>query len=400
MSYADYLKRVITPFAIGIFLLGVWHLKTILLLAFLAGIIAVSLEIPVRRLQNMGFRRTTAIFITLLTVITVVFLFMAWVLPTMAAQMASIATNFPEAFESVRNTYLKWRSEQSPTFRNVMPKLDSQQVEDAVTAVTSLASPFITGAGNALLSAITNFLILVVISIFLLIDPHDFIHGFIVMIPGAYRDRALQILVELRLTLTTWLTALTFSISITIFLVWLVLGIILGVPNALALGVIAGLMTIIPNIGAVIPLIPITIFTLADEPAKLPIVLPAYLAVQLIESNILSPSIIRRHLSIPAALILLFQLIAGTLFGFFGVLLAVPMLAVIITLVRELYVYDVLGMRETSINIIELEGGEVRLMVRESQGRRSLVTQTTSFVAHIRGTGTIPPVQPDEYHLE
>lgn len=396
MSYAEYLKRVITVFAVGIFLLGVWHLKTILLLAFLAGIIAVSLEIPVRRLRRFGFHRSTSIFLTLFLVLTTIGLFMAWVLPATALQMSSLVANFPDAYEDVRDTYLEWRSEQSPTFQNALPELDNAQLEEGISQLTAIASPIVRGAGNTLLSALTNFFVLVIISVFLLIDPHNYIHGFIVMIPASYRDRALQILVELRLTVTTWMTAITFSISITVFLVWLVLGVFLSVPNALALGVIAGVMTIIPTIGAVVPLIPIAIFTLADDPSKLPIVIPAYLLIQFTESYILTPSIVRRELNIPAALILLFQLIAGTLFGFFGVLLAVPMLAVIITLIRELYIYDVLGMRDSSISVIELESGDVRLITRESAGERSLVKDTISIVAQIRGTGTMPRVRNEE----
>ena len=116
-------------------------------------------------------------------------------------------------------------------------------------------------------------------------------------------------------------------------------------PNVLVVAVFAGFATFVPNIGAFLPLIPIAVFTLAESPASILVMVPAYLAIQLIESNVLTPMIVKRQLSIPAAGMLLFQIVAGLVFGLLDILLAVPLLALSITLVRELYSYGVLGLR-------------------------------------------------------
>jgi hypothetical protein len=152
--------------------------------------------------------------------------------------------------------------------------------------------------------------------------------------------------------------------------------------------VIAGLMTIVPNIGAIVPVIPITIFTLADDPAKLPFVLLTYLGIQQLESNVLTPTIVRRQMDIPAAAIFLFQLIAGTLFGFFGVLLAVPLLSTLITLVRETYVYDSLNQRGVSVDLEYSEAGGIRLITMtptEEPGQKKVRMQTFELMDS-RGT--------------
>jgi hypothetical protein len=157
------------------------------------------------------------------------------------------------------------------------------------------------------------------------------------------------------------------------------LGGVWGVPNALGLGVIAGLMTIIPNIGAIVPAIPIAIFTLADDPAKLPFVMLTYLGIQQLESNVLTPTIVRRQMDIPAAAIFLFQLIAASLFGFFGVLMAVPLLATLITLVRETYVYDSLHQRGVNVELEYSESGGIRLITvtpSEEPGQTKVRTKT------------------------
>lgn len=386
MSYQEFVKRVLTVAGVTLAVLAIWQLRDIVMLGILSAIIAVSMTIPANRLQKFGVRRGMAIFITLISILLGMFLFVAWILPPLVTQMGTLVADFPTAFDNVRDEYLAWYATQSESTRSFLPEFDTETVNEFTAQATSIISPLLTRAGNAVVSGLTNFVIVIIIAIFFLLDPMDFIRGFITLTPPEYRQRVLNLMVDLRLTVTTWMTALTFSISITAFLVWLIIGMVLGVPNALALGAIAGIMTVIPNVGAIVPLIPITIFTLADDPAKLPLVLPAYLAIQFTESNILTPSIVRRQLNIPAALILIFQLVAATLFGFIGIILAVPMLAIIITLVRELYVYDFLGQRGKAVEIQSQPNGKFHILERETDLNTSLVTE-------IRRTGLMPTVR-------
>ncbi len=81
-------------------------------------------------------------------------------------------------------------------------------------------------------------------------------------------------------------------------------------PYVLIVAVFSGFATFVPNIGAFLPLVPIAVFTLASAPASLLVMAPAYLLIQLLESNVLTPTIVKRQLSIPAAGMLIFQLVA------------------------------------------------------------------------------------------
>ncbi len=387
MSDISFARRVVIVVGIGVLALGLWQLRNIVLMIVLAVIIAVSLDMPTNRLRRIGVRNSLALFLSVAAVFTMIFAFLAWIMPTLVVEMADVLSEFPDAYDTVREQYSEWHSNQTNFLQEILPTLDfdNKDVRNLLSELTAFAPPLAAEIGNALAQSIANLGIIIVVAIFLLLEPKNYVIGLITLIPEQYRDRTLEILIELRLTVTTWMTALTFSITITTLLVWITLGWLLGVPNALALGVIAGVSTIIPNIGAVIPVIPITIFTLADDPAKLPLVIPAYLMIQLTESNILTPSIVKRELNIPAAAVLLFQLIAAYLFGFFGVLLAVPMLALIITLVRELYVYDTLGMRDVSIDIANtLDGYGLKLVTTsanpEDPQELKIMTQTFTVV--------------------
>jgi predicted PurR-regulated permease PerM len=372
MSYGEFVKRVLTVFALAILVISIWHLRNIVLLTFLSIIMAVSLNMPVNRFQQWGVRRDLSIVLTLILVSVLLLLFLSSILPVMVVQMVDLIASFPAALEDVRDGFSEWYLSQSLTARRLIAgSLDEEAISVLLGQAGAALSPVLAGVGNVLAGFMTHLVIVIIVSIFLLADPKDYIRGSIMLLTPRYRERALEVLVQLRLTVTTWMSTLTISISITVFLVWVFLGMILGVPNALALGVIAGVATIIPMIGVFIPLVPIVIFTSADNPAKLPVVIIVYLVIQFVEASILTPAIVKRQLSIPAAVILLFQLVAATTLGFLGVLLAVPLLATIITLVRELYVYDALGMRGVRVDIEQAEDDALRLVTHDPSGQRS-----------------------------
>jgi predicted PurR-regulated permease PerM len=376
MTYTEFVKRSITFFAIGAAFLGFWYLRNIFIIAFLSSIIAISLSIPVAKLQEYGFKRGSSIAITLLSVVILLILFVTWILPVLVSQMVNLVDGLPAAFDATIDVYNDWYVRQDDSIQEALPLIDRNNLEETLGlepdqrlvdpgSLASFALPVVTGAGNLILAFLANIAVVILVAIFLLLDPMDYTRGFISLIPPDQRKRALEVMVEVRIAITAWMAALSLSITITIFLVWLLLGMVLGVPNALALGVIAGLATIVPNIGAIIPIVPISIFTLADEPRKLPIVLATYLLIQQIEGNLITPYFVKRQLNIPTGALFLFQIVSAAIFGALGVILAVPLLATLITLIRELYVYDTLGMKGVGVDIEHTEEGKLRLVSRE-----------------------------------
>jgi predicted PurR-regulated permease PerM len=208
------------------------------------------------------------------------------------------------------------------------------------------------------------------------------------LVPSAYQARALEIWDELYRTMTNWVSAQIISIAITVFLVWFVLGVLLGMSHSLTVALFAGVATFIPNLGSIIPLIPIAIFTAADDPGKLLIIVPTYLMIQLLESNVLTPYIVKLELDIPAGGLLLFQVVAAAALGALGVLLAIPLLALVITLVREIYSYDVLRLNERGLAFFTDSTGGLRVQVEQNEGIVLLEENGRSAPT------TAPPTQP------
>ena len=113
---------------------------------------------------------------------------------------------------------------------------------------------------------------------------------------------------------------------------------ILGIPAPFALGLIAGVLEFVPIVGPVLAAIPAIAMALIISPELAIWVVIAFIAVQQLESNLLMLLVMREIVLLPPALTVLFQALMAILFGFLGLLLAVPILAVLMVLIRRLYI--------------------------------------------------------------
>jgi predicted PurR-regulated permease PerM len=203
--------------------------------------------------------------------------------------------------------------------------------------IKSITDALFSSLGN-IGALLTNALIVILIAVFFLINPYEYKKVLISLIPKKHQEHAHTISSELKKNLQSWIKTLGLSISVTFVLVWLALSLI-GFPYAFVIALIAGLATFIPNVGAIVPIVPIIIFGIsATNPVVTLWAAVIYVAIQLTESNIITPSLMKASLNILPAGILIFQIIAAQVFGVLGVLLSVPILVVIIVLVKELHV--------------------------------------------------------------
>lgn len=184
---------------------------------------------------------------------------------------------------------------------------------------------------------IGDFYIILFMGIFFTIDPNIYKNGVLKLVHPQSRSRASEIMDRISLTLKNWLKGMLIAMVLIAVLSFTGLFII-GVPMALALAVMAGILNFIPNFGPLIAMIPAVLIGLTVSINTAIAIACIYLAVQAIESNIVTPMIQNAMIKIPPALIIISQVLFGTLTGGLGVILATPLLAVILVLVDELYV--------------------------------------------------------------
>ena len=115
-----------------------------------------------------------------------------------------------------------------------------------------------------------------------------------------------------------------------------------GLPSALALGLLAGLLAFVPLVGPIVSAIPALLLALADGAATVGWTLAVFVGVQQIEGNVVMPFVQRRMVDLPPALLLFAIVAAGTLLGPLGALLAAPLTVVVFVLVKRLYVREAL----------------------------------------------------------
>ncbi len=118
---------------------------------------------------------------------------------------------------------------------------------------------------------------------------------------------------------------------------------ILGIPLAFTLAVIAGLLSFVPNIGPILSALPAVLVGLSVSPIMAVYVIGVYVLVQTVESYLITPFIQQRAVAMPPALLLIVQLIMGVWVGVIGIFLATPLTVALMVAVRMLYIEDVLG---------------------------------------------------------
>lgn len=361
MSFSEFFKRFATVLGILLIIAGLWAARATLLMGFAAAVLAIAISIPARRLQRRGWRRPLALAAASAGAVLIVLALILWLVPSLLAELGGLATLLPDAARALLAIYDHLRSSSAflgaalpapPQWNDLSFSESTAQAlfSRFLTAGLAAAPILLSGAGGLMTMLINVFLVFVV-AIFFLIDPHSYVKAGLFLLPAGYHARALDICNQLYHTVCTWIATLAVSITVTMTLVWLILGAGLGLPNVMVVAVFAGFATFIPNLGEVLPIIPIVIITLAYDPSRMLIMIPAYIAIQSLEGYVITPSLNKAELKIPAAGLLLFQLLITIAFGALGLLMATPLLAVLIVLVREIYSYDWLGLRGVTVKL-------------------------------------------------
>lgn len=357
-STQNFVKKSLIVTGIVIFavlLFAVLYLAIDLLLLFFA---AVLLAVFFRGVGDV-VHRYTKLPVTLSVIVAAVgliciFGFGIWLLaPNVTEQIQNLRVFLPEAINSLnqRIAQYNWGKlilEQVPSWESIIDTFTSRPV---------LAR--LSGFFSTTLGAIINVSVVILLAIYLAVEPYSYINGFVKIFPVTKRGRVREVLGTMGETLRRWMLGKFLAMLIIGFATTVGLEII-GVPLALTLGLLAALLTFIPNFGPIIAVTPAILFALVESPVKTLYVLALYLGIQMVESYLITPLIERETVSLPPVLTIIFQLFMGIFVGGLGLVLASPLLAVILVLVKMVYIEDVLGDSvETPDNKFILETDEV-----------------------------------------
>jgi len=204
------------------------------------------------------------------------------------------------------------------------------------------------GNSDSLMSTVQTFLgssfgvlgdiyIILLLGVFFTASPSVYKNGILLLVPKPKKELGKHIMDRISLSLKGWLKGMMVSIVLITVLISVALTII-GIPMTMVLGLITGILELVPNLGSLLAMIPGVLLALTISTNTAIIVALVYIVSQTITANIVTPLIQKKIINLPPALTLVSQLIMGTLSGALGIILAVPLLAIIIILIDELYV--------------------------------------------------------------
>lgn len=198
------------------------------------------------------------------------------------------------------------------------------------------------GAQNSFLRMLTStfavtgaFLLVLFIAAYIGVDPHLYHGGVLALVPARERDRAALTLARLATTLRRWLVTQLIAM-VVIGAVTTVFLLAFQVKAALPLGILAGVAKFIPIVGSIFAAIPAIAMAFIDSPHKALVVGIGYIVIQFVENHLLVPVLMKHGVNLPPAMTLGIQALMALLFGFLGLLVAVPLLAAVLTIVRTM----------------------------------------------------------------
>lgn len=326
-----FIQRLLIVFALVVLAAFLWRVLDLVLLVFGAVIIATifhALAEPLHR--RTGLPRGAALGLSVLLVFGLLG-GAAWMLgSTVSAQVDVLTEAVPRAWRALEARLGEWG----------LGERINEWVESAApsgSGVLSSISSFALSIG----AGIADTLLVVVGGIYLAAQPELYRSGLLKLVSPRRRALVDDAMGDSGRALALWLKGQLVSMLIIGVLTGVGLWLI-GVPSALALGILAGLLEFIPIVGPVVAAVPALLLALALDTTTTLYTLGLYILIQQIEGNVVQPMVQQRAVDLPPALLLFSLIASGLVFGALGIILAAPLTVVVYVLVKRLYVREAL----------------------------------------------------------
>jgi len=316
----------------------------VLLVLFLAVILAVYLDAVSSFLQRRldipaPVALCSALMLTLGGLVGVVFL----IAPAVASQVQDFVANLP-TFLSELDQSIDRLFRSIPVLRRGVteggaPGVLASSLNEIFGVLRGALVPYLKGGVELIIEGVS----VLVMAIYLARSPGIYLDGVIALVPPSHRRLAIVILYDLRVTLRAWvvgqLIAMVLLAALTTLGLW-----ILGIPYFLAFGVFAGVAAIVPFFGTLLSTLLPALFALGLFGLPKALAVTALgVGVHLIEANFVAPVVMERQVNLPPVITIAGVLLIGKLFGLAGLIVAVPILAFVMVLIRHILLGEVYG---------------------------------------------------------
>jgi len=286
--------------------------------------LAVKLKIP----------RTPAILLVFAVLLVIIYYICASAGSVLTYQVNQLFSNLPR--------YLNLSIEKTVEFFNSssLSFLPLDQIQQQLTGLLGKIVPYLSQGILSGISTVANITVVIVITPFILFyllkDDHIFHKYMLGFIPKKYRDNGDEILDDINRTISSYIVGQAIIALVTGILMYIGY-LILGLNFSLLLGLFALVTAIIPILGAFIGIIPAVLVALTIDPIMALKVLILMIIVQQLTGNLLAPQIMGRRLNIHPLTFIIIVMTAASVYGFIGMLIAVPVYAVLKIIGKKVY---------------------------------------------------------------
>lgn len=305
--------------------LFLWKVAPVFMLAFAGIVLATAIRagaVPLSRLLHIPEMASVAVvsLLMLLVLIGGGYLF-----------GNQIAEQAQEMWDAIREAYEKFEQ-----FLSASP-MGETVVWNLKGATSSEAMGKVAQGTFTVFGAFADVVLVLFVALYFAADPRTYRNGVVLLFPPAARQKVGESIDAAGMALRKWLVGqLAAMVAVGILTgvgLWAI-----GVPMALPLGILSGLLDFVPVLGPLVAAIPGVLIAFAVGPEVGLYAALVYIAVQFVEGNIVLPLAQKWAVSLPPVLSLLGIVAFGLIFGLIGVLFAMPLLVVTMVLVQKLYV--------------------------------------------------------------
>lgn len=314
---------ILKVFGVLLAIFFLWKIINILGLLFVVLIVVAALDPAVDGLQQQGLPRAAAVSLIYLGLFLLLAFLFSLLLPPLVDQLSNLTVAFPSLVARVTPLY------------QVLVDSQAQDLLSTISAELSAFTQGIFAATARFFGGVAAFTSVLVLSFYILLDVKQSKHAFIPLIPATKVKSVLLIAQRVSQTLGSWLRG-QLLLSLIITLITFVGLALLGVPYALTLAVLAGILEIIPYLGPILAGVVALLVAYASGSWQLSAgVLVLYAAVQQLENHFLVPKVMQSAVGLSPVTIIIALAIGAQLAGIAGAIIAVPLTAVLAVLITE-----------------------------------------------------------------
>jgi predicted PurR-regulated permease PerM len=332
----SYWVRVAITVILTMYVLGLANsVLNILILVLISAVLAIGLDPAVRRLVATGMRRGVAVALIFLAFVVFVFLFGLLVVPPLAHQVTGLADDIPAYSRdlSARHDWIGSYFREHDVTASVKTFIET--LPDRIRG----SFHTILGVAGRVGSVLFNIITVAILTIYFMLSLPSMRSTLALVFPTSRRDRAARVIDQSVEKIGGYVYGNVVT-SIICGVAALVALLLLGVPFAVPLAMWAGLADLIPAVGSYLGAVPAILVAFFVSPLRGLVALAYFVAYQQFENYVLVPRVMKNAVNLSPAAVIISTLIGGSLYGFAGALLALPVAATVKVVIVETWLRD------------------------------------------------------------